>query len=367
MASQDNAGPLAIPSQVTRIVRKLVKQGEEVSKYTLSDASKAGTRDFVNQHPVNHRYAVTDSESNQDDMFKANNISKDLTTKNGDFDHEESERAHGNNRQARKIAEAFARKVNETVAPEHSDAKELALGTSGAEKKLVAKAKPKRDTQPLPTFNIAIPPQVAANRPYVAEGSDPSSPSPATSDSPSMDSDNKAPNTDNDKDKESANKSDSASAAKDALENIAMNAAELFEGLADDAELPSWVMEKLQLAQQFLESIKDEIGSDAQTDSKGEGENNGEPDQGKSKPNGNYGNQAKAAMNEEKKDPEYKAHVKGHKDILKRANVQFPPLNPKPSSETKTAAKIVRSLAKEDIEYTSSKFVSSMIAKLRGE
>jgi hypothetical protein len=98
------------------------------------------------------------------------------------------------------------------------------------------------------------------------EGADGMSAAPATSDNPGWNGDtSKDASADNDspsKDKQSTDSgsNEDVNTARDHLEVIATIAATLYENISDDQKLESWILEKLDLAKGFLDSISEAIG-----------------------------------------------------------------------------------------------------------
>ena len=58
---------------------------------------------------------------------------------------------------------------------------------------------------------------------------------------------------------EDENSTDSAAQIKDDLEAIAMMAAEMYENISDDMEIPDWALEKIDLAKNFVTSVQDSV------------------------------------------------------------------------------------------------------------
>ena len=124
------------------------------------------------------------------------------------------------------------------------------------------------------------------------------SPAPATSDNPGFSGDS-AMATDNGADNEKTNNSgdeenENVNGVREKLENIAMMSAEMFENLQDDAELEKWVLEKLELAHDFIEAVSKEIndsnGGDDEEEDEPEGNQGGKDDNNIAKPSAFKGN-----------------------------------------------------------------------------
>ena len=155
---------------------------------------------------------------------------------------------------------------------------------------------------------------VKSNEETIAEAGEPMSPAPATSDNPGFSGDS-AMATDNDasKEKEKTSNSDddneeneNVNGVREKLENIAMMSAEMFENLQDDAELEKWVLEKLELAHDFIEAVSKEIndsnGGDDEEDEP-EGNQGGKDDNNIAKPSAFKGNGEQSMAKEEYTPP----------------------------------------------------------------
>ena len=103
---------------------------------------------------------------------------------------------------------------------------------------------------------------------FITELGEPMSPAPATSDNPGgADQNNMAASPGKDADSsdekndenEDENSTDSAAQIKDDLEAIAMMAAEMYENISDDMEIPDWALEKIDLAKNFVTSVHDSV------------------------------------------------------------------------------------------------------------
>jgi hypothetical protein len=118
---------------------------------------------------------------------------------------------------------------------------------------------------------------------YIAELGDQMAPAPASGDNPggadsaSAGAGGKDSNDQNKNDEDSnedSNEADGVRQAKEDLEEIAMAAAELYENISDGLEMPSWILEKLDLAKNFVSSVQDFV--DENSDEDGEGEDDPE-------------------------------------------------------------------------------------------
>jgi len=147
--------------------------------------------------------------------------------------------------------------------------------------------------------------EVEIKEQVLLELGEPMSPAPATSDNPMQsssptntgDQSNKDADNDDNDDNDDDSGSDSVKQAKESLEAVAMSAAKLYEDIPDDADIPSWALEKLELAKNFLDSLEKEIGEgsgDDHNDEDEDGESQGEPAP-KSKPTAFKGGQAAMA------------------------------------------------------------------------
>ena len=133
---------------------------------------------------------------------------------------------------------------------------------------------------------------------------------PATSDNPGWSGDSAASGDDASKEKEKTSNSDddneeneNVNGVREKLENIAMMSAEMFENLQDDAELEKWVLEKLELAHDFIEAVSKEIndskGGDDEEDGEPEGNQGGKDDNNNAKPSAFKGNGEQSMAKEE--------------------------------------------------------------------
>jgi hypothetical protein len=105
----------------------------------------------------------------------------------------------------------------------------------------------------------------------INELGDQMSPAPATSDNPAPGGvepiGTQSADSSTTKEADDGSDSESVTDAKEHLEAIAMASAEAFENVSGSEEIPGWVLEKLKLAQDFVESALKHIG-----DSNGEGD-----------------------------------------------------------------------------------------------
>ena len=142
---------------------------------------------------------------------------------------------------------------------------------------------------------------------YIAELGEPMSPAPATSDNPGFSGDS-AMATDNGADNEKTNNSgdeenETVNGVREKLENIAMMSAEMFENLQDDTELDKHVIEKLELAHNFIEAVSKEINDsksdDDEEEDEPEGNQGGKDDNNIAKPSAFKGNGEQSMAKEE--------------------------------------------------------------------
>jgi len=141
----------------------------------------------------------------------------------------------------------------------------------------------------------------------IAEAGEPMSPAPATSDNPGFSGDS-AMATDNGAENEKTNNSgdeenETVNGVREKLENIAMMSAEMFENLQDDTELDKHVIEKLELAHNFIEAVSKEINDsksdDDEEDGESEGNQGGKDDNNIAKPSAFKGNGEQSMAKEE--------------------------------------------------------------------
>lgn len=125
---------------------------------------------------------------------------------------------------------------------------------------------------------------------YLSELGEPMAPAPATSDSPGwsgqssssdqpgMGKDGSNKNTDSDAGDDDSDEGadETVTAARDNLEVIATQAAELYENIEDNAKLPDWVLEKLELAKNFVNSVAKHISDTKDEDSDDEDDDGSE-------------------------------------------------------------------------------------------
>ena len=270
MPTQDKDTEMAIPSQPRKLARKLIQTN--LSAYAMGKAAKEGIKKFTAKLPVEvSDYPADDAESNNA-RFKGGKVNKDNTRK-ADYKTGGDENAY-ESVMKRKLIEKFSK---------YEPAKKMAVVST---------------TKPIGhTISDIGPGRKASNVKVVKEAGEPMSPAPATSDNPGFSGDS-AMATDNGADNEKTNNSgdeenENVNGVREKLENIAMMSAEMFENLQDDAELEKWVLEKLELAHDFIEAVSKEIndsnGGDDEEDEP-EGNQGGKDDNNIAKPSAFKGN-----------------------------------------------------------------------------
>ena len=289
MPTQDKDTEMAIPSQPRKLARKLIQT--DLSAYAMGKAAKEGIKKFTAKLPVEvSDYPADDAESNNA-RFKGGKVNKDNTRK-ADYKTGGDENAYESVIK-RKLIEKFSKMaVVSTKKPIVSTISDIGPGRKAS--------------------NVKV---VKSNEETIAEAGDPMSAAPATSDNPGWSGDS-AMATDNDasKEKEKTSNSDddneeneNVNGVREKLENIAMMSAEMFENLQDDAELEKWVLEKLELAHDFIEAVSKEIndskGGDDEEDGEPEGNQGGKDDNNIAKPSAFKGNGEQSMAKEEYTPP----------------------------------------------------------------
>ena len=312
MPTQDKDTKMAIPSEPKNLARKIMNT--DLSAYAMGKAAKEGIKKFVAKHPVVVTdYPADDAESNNA-RFKGDKVKKDDATRKADYKTGEDEKAYESVIK-RKLIEKFVAKIsNAKLAQKETEG----LDTSEPAKKMAVVSTNKPIVSRVSDigagrkeYNVKV---VKSNEETIAEGGDPMSASPATSDNPgwsgestsSGDEGSKEKEKTSDPDEEGDEENDETETVKEVreyLENIAMMSAEMFENLQDDAELDKWVVEKLELAHDFIEAVSKEIN-----DSKGnvddeedeeEGNQGGKDDNNNAKPSAFKGNGEQSMAKEE--------------------------------------------------------------------
>ena len=287
MPTQDKDTEMAIPSQPRKLARKLMQT--DLSAYAMGKAAKEGIKKFTAKLPLEvSDYPADDAESNNA-RFKGGKVNKDNTRK-ADYKTGGDENAYESVIK-RKLIEKFS-----SYAP----AKKMAVvSTTKPIGHTISDIGPGRKAS-----NVKV---VKSNEETIAEAGEPMSPAPATSDNPGFSGDS-AMATDNGADNEKTNNSgdeenETVNGVREKLENIAMMSAEMFENLQDDAELEKWVLEKLELAHDFIEAVSKEIndsnGGDDEEDGEPEGNQGGKDDNNNAKPSAFKGNGEQSMAKEE--------------------------------------------------------------------
>jgi hypothetical protein len=283
MPTQDKDTEMAIPSQPRKLARKLMQI--DLTPYAMGRAAKEVTKKFTAKHPVEvSDYPADDAESNNA-RFKGGKVNKDNTRK-ADYKTGGDENAYESVIK-RKLIEKFSKMaVVSTKKPIVSTISDIGPGRKAS--------------------NVKV---VKSNEETIAEAGEPMSPAPATSDSPGWSGDS-AMATDNGADNEKTNNSgddneenETVNGVREKLENIAMMSAEMFENLQDDAELDKHVIEKLELAHNFIEAVSKEINDsksgDDEEEDEPEGNQGGKDDNNIAKPSAFKGNGEQSMAKEE--------------------------------------------------------------------
>ena len=308
MPTQDKDTEMAIPSQPRKLARKLIQT--DLSAYAMGKAAKEGIKKFTAKLPVEvSDYPADDAESNNA-RFKGGKVNKDNTRK-ADYKTGGDENAYES---------VIKRKLIEKFTSSKSKPWEMIFDRH-AKKPAKKMAVVKRDLEKNPIvsrvsdigaggkeYNVKF---VKSNEETIAEAGEPMSPAPATSDNPGFSGDS-AMATDNGADNEKTNNSgdeenENVNGVREKLENIAMMSAEMFENLQDDAELEKWVLEKLELAHDFIEAVSKEIndsnGGDDEEEDEPEGNQGGKDDNNIAKPSAFKGNGEQSMAKEEYTPP----------------------------------------------------------------
>ena len=308
MPTQDKDTEMAIPSQPRKLARKLIQT--DLSAYAMGKAAKEGIKKFTAKLPVEvSDYPADDAESNNA-RFKGGKVNKDNTRK-ADYKTGEDEKAYESVIK-RKLIEKFTSSKSkpwEMIFDRHAKkpAKKMAVVKRDLEKNpIVSRVSDIGDGGK--EYNVKF---VKSNEETIAEAGEPMSPAPATSDNPGFSGDS-AMATDNGADNEKTNNSgdeenENVNGVREKLENIAMMSAEMFENLQDDAELEKWVLEKLELAHDFIEAVSKEIndsnGGDDEEEDEPEGNQGGKDDNNIAKPSAFKGNGEQSMAKEEYTPP----------------------------------------------------------------
>jgi hypothetical protein len=314
MPKQDNKSKEAIPSHPKAIARKLVTT--DLSAFVVGPEARAGLKSFSARHPV-LRVDQPNNNSAENENILGGGAVKDDTTRRADYELGQDEKAyHEGQPQYPQVGSVAKKAVGNIVKKtlEFNAQKKGAVGGHSAAEHEASETEGDKTTQSRPKLKEKLPKtatgkalgeetdddkhfeaqsekmQTAINlhlrkgksykeavaaakkhvkEEYLSELGEPMAPAPATSDSPGWSGDTGKDTSDNtrqdsqsgDKGKTSEGSDETVEQARDALEQIAMASAELFENIPDDMKLPSWVLEKLQLAQQFVSSVQDHVSS----------------------------------------------------------------------------------------------------------
>jgi hypothetical protein len=283
MPTQDKDTEMAIPSQPRKLARKLMQI--DLTPYAMGRAAKEVTKKFTAKHPVEvSDYPADDAESNNA-RFKGGKVNKDNTRK-ADYKTGGDENAYESVIK-RKLIEKFSKMaVVSTKKPIVSTISDIGPGRKAS--------------------NVKV---IKSNEETIAEAGEPMSPAPATSDNPGFSGDS-AMSTDTGADNEKTNNSgddneenETVNGVREKLENIAMMSAEMFENLQDDTELEKHVIEKLELAHNFIEAVSKEINDsksdDDEEEDEPEGNQGGKDDNNIAKPSAFKGNGEQSMAKEE--------------------------------------------------------------------
>jgi len=294
MPTQDNKSKMAIPNQPKDLARKLVNT--DISKYVVGPEGRAGLKKFSAKHPALRIDQPNNSPEENENIFGGSKT-KDDTTRRADYDLGQDEVAYdeGQSQEGehtsikakvkKKIVEKYIAQAIKKVKVEPINAQKKGAIEGHDETHETSEVEGDETSQPQQKkHHTKIPAQVLAKEAYLSELGEPMAPAPATSDSPGWSGDTgKASNdspSDSENDQTDGEPDQSVTNAKDQLETIATTAAELYENIQDDMKLPSWILEKLDLAKNFITSVSDHISN-----SKDEDEDNQQKDDGSSNKN----------------------------------------------------------------------------------
>jgi len=295
MPIQDNKSKMAVPTQPKDLARKLINV--DISKYVVGPESRDGLKKFSARHPALRRDQPNNDPEENEAIFGGSKV-KDDTTRRADYELGQDEIAYDEGKPQegepkpvkpkakKKIVEKYIAKVSKKVPVEPINAQKKGSIEGHGHEYETAETKGDETSEPQQKKpHVKVPPQVLAKEAYLYELGEPMAPAPATSDSPGWsgdtakatdDSGKDSPN-DNDHDNTDGEPDESVTTAKDQLETIATAAAELYENIQDNIKLPSWVLEKLDLAKNFVMSVSDHV-----SDAKDEDEDNQQKDDGSS-------------------------------------------------------------------------------------
>jgi hypothetical protein len=274
MPKQDNKTKEAIPSNPKAIARKLVTT--DLSNFVVGPETRAGLKAFSSRHPVIRRDEPNNSPEENENIFGGGAV-KDDTTRRADYELGQDEKAYREGEPQYPVVGSVAKKAVGNIVKKSLEYNAQKKGSVNSHNPTDYEASETEgngtDTvQKRPKVKTPVPTKAKGrglSEEYLSELGEPMAPAPATSDSPGWSGDTGKDTSDNtrqdsqsgDKGKPTEGSDETVEQARDALESIAMTSAELFENIPDDMKLPSWILEKLQLAQQFITSIQDHVSS----------------------------------------------------------------------------------------------------------
>jgi hypothetical protein len=283
------------------IKRKLI---EKFSSYAIAEAGEpmSDAAHELSLHADNDRHLYRNSH-----VPVAKNLEKKF--KKGSYDHEKAKKLWGYH--ADRAAQSYSKQHGDVKTPWHkmfttADRKQAASH-------MADKHQAEMDAGNFHSENVEWNDIPALNETtaftYIAELGEPMSPAPATSDNPGFSGDS-AMATDNGAENEKTNNSgddneenETVNGVREKLENIAMMSAEMFENLQDDTELDKHVIEKLELAHNFIEAVSKEINDsksgDDEEEDEPEGNQGGKDDNNIAKPSAFKGNGEQSMAKEE--------------------------------------------------------------------
>ena len=247
-----------------KIAQKLVDL-PKTSEY-FGDPNASGLKKFISKHPVE---VMDEPYDNEDDMYNASKTTKDTSK-------EKTRKLAVSKVSERGIA------YEEHMTPAQKRRREALVkkmkghftGYGKDNEKVMYATATKRAMRGE---------EVELGEELLNELGEPMSPAPATSDNPSNGNQNAGPDagdgTMDDQDNKGDNDGESQEVqqAKEFLETIAMNAAEAYESMPKSVKIPGWVLEKLELASNFVtsaaEAITDSIGAEDEEEGEAEGGN----------------------------------------------------------------------------------------------
>jgi nuclear transport factor 2 (NTF2) superfamily protein len=331
------------------IKRKLIEKFvAKISNAKIAEAAEmSDAAHELSLHADNDRHLYRNSH-----VPVAKNLEKKF--KKGSYDHEKAKKLWGYH--ADRAAQSYSKQHGDVKTPWHkmfttADRKQAASH-------MADKHQAEMDAGNFHSENVEWNDIPALNETtaftYIAELGEPMSPAPATSDNPGFSGDS-AMATDNGADNEKTNNSgdeenETVNGVREKLENIAMMSAEMFENLQDDTELEKHVIEKLELAHNFIEAVSKEINDsksdDDEEEDEPEGNQGGKDDNNIAKPSAFKGNGEQSMakedvnVNEMMHDPMADGG-KYAKDEMRGREATGGPLDP-PKKKNKTARILAR-------------------------